>query len=107
MFRVEIPTEVSEREPEAIPARSVRRATARRASRRRATARSRQGDTNASIIDFLAQHSGSTAGDLAKGLNLNPGNVSTHLNQLAKAGEIKKASRGYSTKDAARLLAAG
>jgi hypothetical protein len=56
----------------AAPARSVRRATARRASNRRATARSRQGDTKASIIDFLAQHPGSTAGDLAKGLNLNP-----------------------------------
>ena len=50
------------------------------------------------IIDFLAQHPGSTAGDLAKGLNLNPGNVSTRLTQLAKAGEIKKASRGYRTK---------
>jgi hypothetical protein len=79
----------------AAPPRSVRRATARRASIRRATARRRQGDTEASIIDFLAQHPGSTAGDLAKGLNLNPGSVSTHLTQLAKAGEIKKASHGY------------
>jgi hypothetical protein len=74
----------------ATPARSVRRATARRASTRRATARSRQGDTKASIIDFLAQHPGSTAGDLAKGLNLNPGSVSSRLTQLAKSGEIKK-----------------
>jgi predicted transcriptional regulator len=82
----------------AAPARSVRRATARRASTRRATARSRQGDTKAIIIDFLAQHPGSTAGDLAKGLNLNPGSVSSRLTQLAKSGEIKKASRGYSTK---------
>jgi predicted transcriptional regulator len=82
----------------AAPARSVRRATARRASTRRATARGRQGDTKASIIDFLAQHPGSTAGDLAKGLNLNPGSVSSRLTQLAKSGEIKKASRGYSTK---------
>jgi predicted transcriptional regulator len=81
-----------------VPARSVRRATARRASDRRATARTRQGDTKASIIDFLAQHPGSTAGDLAKGLSLNRGSVSTRLTQLAKAGEIKKASHGYSTK---------
>jgi hypothetical protein len=50
----------------AAPARSVRRATARRASNRRSTARNRQGDTEASVIDFLAQHPGSTAGDLAK-----------------------------------------
>jgi uncharacterized membrane protein len=84
------------------PARSVRRATARRASNRRATARSRQGDTEASIIDFLAQHPGSTAGDLAKGLNLNTGKVSTSLTELAKTGEIKKAQHGYSAQQAAR-----
>jgi predicted ArsR family transcriptional regulator len=80
----------------------VRRATARRASDRRATARSRQSDTEASIIDLLAQHAGSTAGDLAKGLNLNPESVSTRLTQLAKNGEISKASHCYSTKQAAR-----
>jgi predicted transcriptional regulator len=82
----------------AAPARSVRRATARRASNRRATARSRQSDTKASIVEFLAQHPGSTAGDLAKALNLNPASVSTRLTQLAKAGQIQKSSRGYSTK---------
>ncbi len=98
MAPVDVLTEVSERDRDAPPPRSVRRATARRASNRRATARSRQSDTKASIINFLTQHAGSTAGDLAKGLNLNPGSVSTRLTQLAKAGEIKKASRGYSTK---------
>ena len=83
----------------AAPARSVRRATARRASNRRATARSRHGDSEASIIiDFLAKHPESTAGDAAKGLNLDPGSVSARLTQLAKAGEIEKASHGYSTK---------
>jgi predicted transcriptional regulator len=80
----------------AAPARSVRRATARRASTRRATARSRQNDTKASIIEFLSTHPGSTAGDIGKALNLNPGSVSTRLTQLAKTGEIQKASRGYS-----------
>jgi predicted transcriptional regulator len=79
------------------PARSVRRATARRASTRRATARSRQDDSEMRIIDFLAQHPGSTAGGIAKGLNLDPANVSSHLTQLAKAGEIKKTAHGYST----------
>jgi predicted Rossmann fold nucleotide-binding protein DprA/Smf involved in DNA uptake len=82
----------------APPARSVRRATARRASNRRATARSRQSDTEASIIDFLAQHPGSTAGDVAKSLNLNPESVSNRLTQLAKTGEITKTSHGYITK---------
>ena len=87
---------------DAAPARSVRRGTARRASNRRATARSRQRDTEASIIEFLAQHPRSTAGDLAKGLNLAPGNVSTRLTKLAKGGEIKRASHGYSTNDVGR-----
>jgi len=86
----------------APPARSVRRATARRASNRRATARSRQADSEASIIDFLVQHPRSTAGDAAKVLNLNPGQVSTHLSKLARAGEIKKASHGYTVTQAAR-----
>jgi ribosomal protein S3 len=80
----------------AAPARSVRRSTARRASSRRATARSRQSDVKASIIGFLAKHPGSTAGDIAKTLNLKPGSVSTRLTQLAKTGQIQKAARGYS-----------
>ena len=79
------------------PPRSQRRATAVRASKRRATARVRKGDPNQSIFEFLAKHPGSTAGEVAKGLNLNRGSVSTRLTQLAKAGEINKAERGYTT----------
>lgn len=100
MPRLEVLTEVSERDPQAAPARSVRRATARRASNRRATARRRQGDTRASIIDFLAKHPGSTAGDLAKSLNLNSESVANRLTQLSKTGAIYKASHGYSTQPA-------
>jgi CRP-like cAMP-binding protein len=79
----------------AAPARSGRRATARRASTRRATARTRQVDTKTSIVEFLGNHPGSTAGQVAKGLNLNRRSVSARLTQLAKSGEIKKAARGY------------
>ena len=86
----------------APPARSVRRATARRASNRRATARSRQADIEAGIIAFLLQHPGSTTGDLARGLNLTPEQVSTHLIKLARTGEIRKASHGYSATQPAR-----
>ena len=81
--------EVSDLDPEAAPARSVRRATARRASSRRATARSRQGDPEAAVIAFLIQHPGSTTGGVAKGLNLSCESVSLRLTQLAKAGEIR------------------
>ena len=76
----------------------MRRSTARRASKRRATARSRQTDIKTRIIEFLAKHPGSTAGDIAKALNVNPGSVSTRLTQLAKTGQIQKATRGYSVK---------
>jgi predicted transcriptional regulator len=87
-----------ERAATEVPARSLRRATARRASRRRAVARSRQLDTKASIIAFLSEHPGSTAGEVAKGLDLNRGSVSNRLSALAKLGEIRKAERGYAAK---------
>jgi GGDEF domain-containing protein len=80
------------------PARSVRRATARRASSRRATARSRQVEVTPRMIDFLAQHPGSTAGDVARALSLKPGNAATRLTQLTKAGKIDRAARGFSAK---------
>jgi len=86
----------------AAPARSVRRATARRASTRRATARSRQSDTTARIIAFLTRHPQSTTGDLARTLNLDPESVSTSLNQLANAGDIKKHAHGFSTQHPTR-----
>jgi predicted transcriptional regulator len=78
--------------------RATRRSTARRASTRRATARSSQGDTRTKVIDYLRAHQGSTAGDVAKALNMNRNSVATRLAQLAKAGEITKAKRGYSAK---------
>jgi predicted transcriptional regulator len=81
-----------------VPSRSNRRSSARRASSRRKSARSRQGDTAARIVDYLAKHPNSTAGDLAKGLNLKRNSVSTKLTQMAKAGTIKKAERGYTAK---------
>jgi len=81
-----------------VPARSLRRATARRASKRRAVARSRQLDMKASIIAFLSEHPGSTAGEVAKGLDLNRGSVSNRLSALAKLGEIRKAERGYAAR---------
>ena len=84
-----------------VPARSQRRATARRASTRRAYARSRQTDDEATIVGFLADHPSSTIGDLAKALNLDPDHIATCLTQLTSAGEIQKASRGYSTQQPA------
>jgi hypothetical protein len=73
----------------------VRRATARRASARRAFARSRQRDGEASIVGFLIGHPHSTIGDLARGLNLDRAYVATCLAHLSFAGEIHRASDGY------------
>lgn len=94
--------QVSERSPAAAPVRSVRRATARRASTRRAYARSRQSNSETSIIRFLATHPRSTIGDLARALNLDPEHVATCLTQLTSSGEIYKASHGYSTQQPVR-----
>jgi hypothetical protein len=81
-----------------VPARSRRRSDARRASPRRKSARSRQSDTATRITEFLVNHPNSTAGDVAKGLNLKHNSVSTKLTQMAKGGSIKKADRGYTAK---------
>jgi DNA-binding MarR family transcriptional regulator len=100
MASLEVPVQVAERTPVAPAARSVRRATARRASARRASARRRQSDGEASIIGFLANHPRSTVGDLARNLNLDPRQVGACLTQLAGAGEVRKASDGYSIRKA-------
>jgi len=78
--------------------RSNRRATAKRASARRAAARTVKRDIATEVAEFLKEHPHSTAGDVAKGLNLNRNSVATRLSQMAKAGEIVKAKRGYMAK---------
>ena len=86
---------------EAIPeagaprARSLRRANARRASRRRHEARALQVDTRALVVDYVASHPGSTAGEIAKGLDLNRSTVSSRITQLVKLGQLRKVERGY------------
>jgi len=85
-----------ERSP--APQRSMRRSAARRASTRRATARQRKGDIKERIVDYLKNHPQSTAGDVAKGVNANRNTIATRLSQMAKEGEITKASKGYAAK---------
>ena len=55
------------------------------------------GDIQASIIQFLAKHPGSTTRDIAKALNLNPGSLSTRLPSSPRQARSKE-SRGYSVK---------
>ncbi len=102
LARLEAELEQAHASPEAtiaaVPPRSLRRATARRASKRRAEARTLKADTTASILEFLAKHPGSTAGEVAKGLDLSRSSVSGRLTQLAKLGHIRKAERGYAAK---------
>jgi hypothetical protein len=86
--------------PASAPPRSVRRATARRASRRRAAARGLHGDEETIVLDFLADHPGSTAGDLARHLNLDPDSVSTRLTHLVGIDEITRAAHGYTVNEA-------
>jgi hypothetical protein len=54
------------------PLRLARCAARCMSDRARARARGRQDDSETHVIDLLAQRSGSTAGDIAKGLNLDP-----------------------------------
>jgi Fic family protein len=77
------------------PARSLRRASARRASRRRAQARALQTDERAAVLGHLAAHPGSTAGEIAKSLDMERSIVSSRITQLVRLGEIEKVERGY------------
>jgi predicted ArsR family transcriptional regulator len=54
-----------------------------------------RGETRARIVEYVNANPGSTAGDVAQALGLNRQSTSTRLTQLAKAGEIAKANRGY------------
>ena len=72
----------------------------RRAQRRVAASGARRGrprgQSREQIIEYVRAHPGSTAGDVAKALGLKRNSVSTQLSQLAKAGAVTKAARGYS-----------
>jgi predicted transcriptional regulator len=72
---------------------SAKPAAARPRAARRAT---RRGDTVARVVEYLRAHPRSTARDIAEALNINTRSTSTRLTQLAKAGTIKKETRGYS-----------
>ena len=80
---------------ESAPARSQRRASARRASKRRALARTLKPDTKELVLEYLGKHPGSTAGDVAKGLDLNRSTVSSSLAALLKVRRVRKADHGY------------
>jgi predicted HTH transcriptional regulator len=58
----------------------------------------RGGDVRSQIVAYLKDHPNSTASDIASATSLKRNTVSTRLTQMAKAGEIKKQSRGYATK---------
>jgi hypothetical protein len=55
-----------------------------------------RGDTGARIVEFVKAHPGSTAGDVAKALDVKRNSTSTRMAQLVKSGQLVKAERGYS-----------
>jgi predicted transcriptional regulator len=73
----------------------------RRVSRRRVAASNdrgggRRGQRREQLIEHLRANPGSTAGEVATALGLKRNTVATRLTQLAKAGQVSKAARGYS-----------
>jgi len=73
-----------------VPQRSARRATARRASNRRATARLHKDDIEERVSQYLNEHPLCTTGDLAKGLNVDRGQVAAARSHIANVGETAK-----------------
>src|SRR5436190_530912 len=77
------------------PGTASRRRTRKRPPTPRASGARPRGQSREQIIEYVRAHPGSTAGDVASALGLNRTSVSTRLAQLAKAGELTKAERGY------------
>lgn len=75
------------------------RASRRRTRKRPTTPRARgarvRGQSRRQIIEYVRAHPGSTAGDVATALGRKRNSVSTQLTELAKAGALAKADRGY------------
>jgi hypothetical protein len=61
-----------------------------------ATSTGRRGETRRRLIEYVRANPGSTARDVASALGLNRDSVATRLAQLAKSGDLVKATRGYS-----------
>lgn len=68
---------------------------ASRARKRRAEIKPLRRDLVAEVIDFLRSHPGSTAGDIARGLDVSAGTVSAKIKHLTQVGQVVKAKRGY------------
>jgi CRP-like cAMP-binding protein len=77
----------------AAPPRPRRRTSQAASTGRR---RRRRGETRKRLVDYVWANPGSTAADVATALGLNRNSVATRLAQLAKSGELVKATRGYS-----------
>ncbi|HMJ33372.1 MAG TPA: hypothetical protein VK501_05620 [Baekduia sp.] len=65
------------------------------AAPRRARSSSKAAPSRERIIEFVRAQGPATAGEVATGLNLNRNSVATRLTQMARAGELEKAERGY------------
>ena len=72
-----------------------RRRTRKRPTNPRARGARPRGQSREQIIEYVRAHPGSTAGDVATALGRKRNSVSTQLTELAKAGALAKADRGY------------
>jgi hypothetical protein len=77
-----------------VQPRSTRRASARRASSRRATARDLKPDLEGRVIEYLKDHPGGTAGEIAKGLDADRGRVAAELARIARRADTDEAPAG-------------
>jgi hypothetical protein len=74
-----------------------RRRTRKRPTAPRARGARPRGQSREQIIEYVRAHPGSTAADVATALGRKRNSVSTQLTQLANAGALAKADRGYAT----------
>jgi CRP-like cAMP-binding protein len=73
----------------------TRKATTATKSAQSSTVRGASGATKSAVLAALSTGTAMTAGEVAAATGLGRASVSTTLSKLAKAGELKKAERGY------------
>lgn len=91
--RTSSPSAASAVQPATVPTRRRLRSSSTESATR--GARTAPGATKTAVLAALAAGEAMTAGDVAAATGLGRATLSTTLSNLAKAGEVNKAARGY------------
>lgn len=88
-------TDVTATPPQDKARHTKRVEKASRARKRRAELKPLRRDLLVEVVDYLRTHPGSTAGDIARGLDVSASTASAKIKHLTQVGQVVKVKRGY------------